>query len=183
MMEVIAMNTELKTFYDTDPGFRRSSAEFNSADRHGIVSANPELRRIYHRWEIDQTLNELEKSRDIAESEARGEARGKSMGARSTFVQSLPLYFTSIDVNPQYKKQVIEMGREVGVEERVILAEWEKWKAGQKDVYVDIIAKNTDADGYVSVEGVLKDDQAQRAAEAKRNRVKSANKKRDDDAR
>ena len=73
--EVVKMDAELKTSYDSDPGF----AQF--VDRHGVVSATPEVRRAYRKWEYDLILDRLDEERSaarIAEQMARSRAEGEA---------------------------------------------------------------------------------------------------------
>ena len=81
LKEVVNMDAKLKEFYDQDAGF----AQF--VDRYGIVSATPEIRKAFRRWEYELILDKLEEERllaervkEIAEGEARGEARGETRG-------------------------------------------------------------------------------------------------------
>jgi hypothetical protein len=63
------MDANLKQFYKLDPGF----AQF--VDRHGLVAADPKVRRYYDLWLLDQALwaEELEEMR--ANYEAIGKAK------------------------------------------------------------------------------------------------------------
>ena len=61
MKEVVRIVTQLKEFMEQDAGF----AQF--VERHGIVSATPEIRKAYRRWEYEIVLEKLEEERLAAE--------------------------------------------------------------------------------------------------------------------
>ena len=74
MMEVVKMDAQLQTFFDSDPGF----AQF--VNRHETVVAMPDVRKAYRLWEYEQLINELERQRLEAKSRAEGEAIGVAKG-------------------------------------------------------------------------------------------------------
>ena len=63
--EVVKMDEVLQEFYENDPGF----AQF--VDRHGIVSAMPDVRTAYRKWEYDLMLDRLDEERRAAKIEAQ----------------------------------------------------------------------------------------------------------------
>jgi hypothetical protein len=76
MKEVVEMDTNLKEYYDVDPGF----AQF--VDRHGVVAASPEVRKAYRRWQYEQVLAELEAERLKEEGKEEGKKEGKEEGRK-----------------------------------------------------------------------------------------------------
>ena len=58
MKKIVMGEPGLKSFYDSDPGFRQF------VDRHELVAGDPETRRAYNTWRNEQWLRALE-LRDI----------------------------------------------------------------------------------------------------------------------
>jgi predicted transposase/invertase (TIGR01784 family) len=138
--EVVEMDAALQEYYRNNPGF----AQF--ADRHAQVSAEPEVRQAYRRWQYEQVIDALEKERLIAEGEARGEARGKAW----LYMESLPLYFESVKANPSLRRDIFAMGASVGVDEETIQNEYDKWARAKLEQ-----AKQPDPHGRASVIATL----------------------------
>ncbi|MDR1559442.1 MAG: Rpn family recombination-promoting nuclease/putative transposase [Clostridiales bacterium] len=79
LKEVVDMDATLQEYYKSNPGF----AQF--IDRHDRVSAEPEVRRDYRRWEYEQMLNALEKRRIVAEGKAEGKTERDMEHALNAF--------------------------------------------------------------------------------------------------
>jgi predicted transposase/invertase (TIGR01784 family) len=145
LKEVVGMDTTLQEYYKSNPGF----AQFT--DRHDRVSAEPEVRRDYRRWQYEQMVNALEKRRIVEESEVRGEARGEARGRALLYMQSLPFYFESIKANPSFKREIFALGAEAGVDEDAIQREYEKWARANLEKAIQ-----PDSRGRTSVSETLK---------------------------
>ena len=85
MMEVVKMDTQLQTFFDSDPGF----AQF--VNRHEEVVAMPEVRNEFLRWQIEQIINDLERQRVEAKSRAEGEAKKQVEVAKNMLAENEPI--------------------------------------------------------------------------------------------
>ena len=158
------MDAALQEYYRNNLGF----AQF--ADRHAQVSAEPEVRQAYRRWQYEQVIDALEKERLIAESEARGEARGKAW----LYMESLPLYFESIKANPSLRRDVFAMGASVGVDEETIQNEYDKWARAKFEQ-----AMQQDSHGRTSVVAALEAGKAAQDA-SRANKRKTEEQARDD---
>jgi predicted transposase/invertase (TIGR01784 family) len=170
--EVIEMDATLQEYYGSNPGF----AQFT--DRHAQVSADPEIRKDYRRWQYEQVINALERERTLAEGEARGEARGIAEGkaqgiaegkaqgiaegkaqgiaegearakARS-YMEALPMYFELIQLKPSLKGEIFAMGANAGVNEQTIQREYDQWAQAKLEK-----AMQPDSQGRTSVTATL----------------------------
>ena len=170
------MDAALQEYYRNNPGF----AQF--ADRQAQVSAEPEVRQAYRRWQYEQVIDALEKERLIDEGEARGRAEGEARGlaegeARGKawlYMESLPLYFESIKANPSLRRDIFAMGASVGVDEEMIQNEYDKWARAKIDH-----AMQPDPHGRASVIATLEAGKAAQDA-TRANKRKTQEQARDD---
>jgi hypothetical protein len=117
LKEIVKMDPHLSAYYKADPGF----AEF--VERHGLVASNPQTRKEYDLWVIDQILAMDEKAELVAKGRAEGEIESNVNIALNAFRTA---------TSEADKRKVTEILKTFGLPDDIIKSARKRVKAEQE---------------------------------------------------
>jgi predicted transposase/invertase (TIGR01784 family) len=123
LKEVVELDARLEEYYRSNPGF----AQFT--DRHALVSAEPEVRRDYRRWQYEQMVNALERDRLAKENEAKGRAEGEAKGKAERDLEIALRVFEKRAQSASFA-EISQMLGELGISESTIETARKQYEEG-----------------------------------------------------